>query len=59
MLKLLTVLVAGLLTFLTVRRLLDHFARRRITVRAQPAPPRRAITRLRQDPESGVYYPEN
>jgi hypothetical protein len=57
MLKLLTLLVAGVLTVVTVRRVMQQMAAARIKAKAdRPAP--RAVTRLRQDPKTGVYYPE-
>ena len=58
MLKLLTVVVAGVLTVVTLRRLFQELqAQRARVINRNPAPPR-AIGRLRQDPKTGVYYPE-
>lgn len=57
MLKVLTVAVAGLLTFVTMKRVMDEM-RSRVRVKTGDGPRQRAVTRLRQDPRTGVYYPE-
>ena len=59
MLKFLTLLLAGLLTAITIKRLIDHFARARIAVRKASNTERPAITRLKQDPATGIYHPDN
>ena len=59
MLKLLTVLVAGVLTVVTLKRLFELLqAQRAVRVTTLQANPPNTVTRLRQDPQSGVYYPE-
>jgi hypothetical protein len=59
MLKLLTVLVAGVLTVVTLKRLFELLqAQRAVRVTTRQANPPNTVTRLRQDPQSGVYYPE-
>ncbi|MBL8905091.1 MAG: hypothetical protein JNM20_00305 [Rhizobiales bacterium] len=57
MLKLVTIVVACVLTVLTVRKILQLTSSAAKVKVARPAQPR-AVTRLRQDPETGVYYPE-
>ena len=59
MLKLLTVSVAGVLTVVTLKRLFELLqAQRAVRVTTRQANPPNTVTRLRQDPQSGVYYPE-
>jgi len=59
MLKLLTVFVAGVLTVVTLKRLFELLrAQRAVRVTTRKANPPHAVRRLRQDPQSGVYYPE-
>jgi hypothetical protein len=59
MLKLLTVLVAGVLTVVTLKRLFELLqAQKAVRVTTRQANPPNTVTRLRQDPQSGVYYPE-
>jgi hypothetical protein len=56
-LKVLTILAAGLLTLMAVR----HFGSGAEGAKARVSQPRRdprAVTRLRQDPRTGIYYPE-
>lgn len=58
-LKVVTVLIAGILSLLAVRHMMRELEAAKVRVRAsQPRQPRPA-TRLRQDPRTGVYYPEN
>ena len=57
-LKAITVLVVGLLSFLAIRQVMRQM--QAVKVRATsytPRPPNRV--RLRQDPRTGIYYPEN
>jgi hypothetical protein len=58
MLKTLTIAVAGILTAAALKQLMDglNAAKARVAVRRPTHP--RAVTRLRQDPKTGVYYPE-
>ncbi len=55
--KVVTVVIAGVLTALTARRLLSEMnaAKARVNAKAQRQPA--SITKLRQDPRTGVYYP--
>jgi hypothetical protein len=57
MLKLVTIVVACVLTVLTVRKIMQLTASAAKVKVARPSQPR-SVTRLRQDPETGVYYPE-
>jgi hypothetical protein len=59
MLKLLTVIVAGVLTAVTVRRVWEQFQAQKARVVARNPDQTRAVTRLRQDPRTGVYHPES
>ena len=58
MLKALTIAVAGILTAAAIKQVMDglNAAKARVVAK-RPADPR-AVTRLRQDPKTGVYYPE-
>ena len=58
MLKLVTIVVACVLTVITVRKIMQLTASAAKVKVARPTQPR-AVTRLRQDPQTGVYYPEN
>ena len=57
MLKVLTIVVGGLLTFITMKRVMTEM-RARVRVKPNKHTRARAVTRLRQDPRTGVYYPE-
>jgi len=57
MLKFLTIAVAGVLTAVTLKRVIEEWNKARIGVKAKEPEPR-AVTRLKQDPRTGVYYPE-
>ena len=57
--KAVSVIVAGVLTVIAVRRALTMLKTlQHAKVRAE-APRDRQPTRLRQDPKTGVYYPES
>jgi hypothetical protein len=61
MLKALTIAVAGILTaaaIKAIKQVMDglNAAKARVAAR-RPFDPR-AVTRLRQDPKTGIYYPE-
>ena len=58
MLKVLTIALAGVLTFITMKRVMTEM-RARVRVRPNDHARARAVTRLRQDPRTGVYYPED
>ena len=54
--KIVTVIVAGVLTAITVRRLMSVINAAKVRVKPrQPV----AVTKLRQDPSTGIYYPDN
>jgi len=55
--KLLTAAIAIALTLLIVRKVAALAERARIRVKTQPRRPARTVT-LRQDPETGVWRPE-
>jgi hypothetical protein len=52
--KAVTVIIAGVLTVMTARRLLDEVNAAK--VRVKPRQPD-SVTKLRQDPATGIYYP--
>lgn len=52
--KVLTVIIAGVLTVLAARRLMNELEAAK--VRVKPRQPD-AVTKLRQDPSTGIYYP--
>ena len=54
--KVVTVIVAGVLTAITVRRLMSvmNAAKARVKPRQD-----NVVTKLRQDPSTGIYYPDN
>jgi hypothetical protein len=58
MLKALTIAVAGVLTAAVIKQVMDSLnaAKAKVAVR-RPFDPR-AVTRLRQDPKTGIYYPD-
>ena len=54
--KIVTVIVAGVLTAITVRRLMSVINAAKVRVKPrQPV----AVTKLRQDAATGIYYPDN
>ena len=56
-LKALSLIVAGLLSVLALNVMMREMQAVRVKARSAP-PPRPQVRRLRQDPRSGVYYPE-
>ena len=58
MLKALTIAVAGGLTAAVIKQVMDglNAAKAKVAVKRRTDP--RAVTRLRQDPRTGIYYPE-
>ena len=58
MLKALTIAVAGILTAAVIKQVMDglNAAKAKVAVKRRVDP--RAVTRLRQDPRTGIYYPE-
>ena len=59
MLKLVTIMVACMLTVLTIRKIMQQLSASAAKVKVARPAPQRAVTRLRQDPSTGVYYPED
>jgi hypothetical protein len=57
-LKAITVAVAGVLTILAVRHVMNQVEAAKVRVRSKPNARQPHVTRLRQDPRTGVYYPE-
>lgn len=59
MLKALTITLVGLLAAAALKQLMDglNAAKARVAVKRRPVDPR-AVTRLRQDPKTGIYYPD-
>jgi hypothetical protein len=57
-LKALSLLVAGLLSLLAVGFMVREMQAVKVKARTRPASPRH-MRRLRQDPRTGVYYPED
>ena len=52
--KVVTVIIAGDFTILTARRLMNEVNAAKF--RAKPRQPN-TVTKLRQDPSTGIYYP--
>jgi hypothetical protein len=59
MLKFMTIAVAGILTIAVVKRVMDALNASRAQVKAPPPGDSRKVTSLRQDPKTGVYFPED
>jgi hypothetical protein len=55
--KIVSVVVVGVLTALTARRLLDEVNAAKARVHVKKTNPENSVTRLRQDPATGIYYP--
>ena len=58
-LKAVTIVVAGILTLMAARHVMREMEAAKVRVRASRRRDPRAVTRLRQDPRTGVYYPED
>ena len=58
-LKAITVLVAGLLSFLAIRQVMREMQAVKVRATTRQAPRPHGRIRLRQDPRTGIYYPEN
>ena len=58
-LKAITVLVAGLLSFLAIRQVMREMQAVKVRANTSHTPRPQDRVRLRQDPRTGVYYPEN
>lgn len=59
MLKAVTVIAAGLLSLLAVRHVMREMETAKVRARPRHFRDPRTVTRLRQDPRTGIYYPEN
>lgn len=57
-LKALSVIVAGVLSVLALRHVLKQAEAARVRVRTEGLRDPRPVTRLRQDPRTGIYHPE-
>jgi hypothetical protein len=55
--KIVSVVVVGVLTAITARWLMNEVNAARARVHAKKPQDQNAVTRLRQDPATGVYYP--
>ena len=54
--KVVTVIIAGVLTVITARRLMSAMNDARARVKPRQS---NVVTKLRQDPSTGIYYPDN
>jgi hypothetical protein len=52
--KVVTVIIAGVLTVLTARRLMNELNAAKARVKPRQS---NTVTKLRQDPATGIYYP--
>ena len=57
--KAVTVIVAGCLSFLALRHLVNGLEAAKVRVKSRQDREPRPVRRLRQDPRTGIYYPEN
>ena len=55
--KIVSVVVVGVLTALTARRLMNEVNAAKARVHVKNTQNQNAVTKLRQDPATGVYYP--
>lgn len=58
-LKAVTIIVTGLLAALAVSRMAGELKAAKVRAQVRPTTARRQPVRLRQDPRTGVYYPED
>jgi hypothetical protein len=54
--KIVTVIIAGVLTVVTARQLMNQVKEAKARVKPRQSA---TITKLRQDPSTGIYYPDN
>ena len=54
--KIVTVIIAGVLTVITARQLMSQLKAARARVKPRQ---NSVVTKLRQDPSTGIYYPDN
>jgi hypothetical protein len=59
LLKVMTAAIAAMVTILAASRLMSEMQAAKVRVRTDDRARRRAVTRLRQDPRTGIYYPES
>jgi hypothetical protein len=59
MIRALAITVAGLVTAAILKRMVDSMTAVQAKAAPEPARDLRPATRLRQDPTTGVYYPEH
>jgi hypothetical protein len=59
MLKFMAFAVAGMLTIVIVKRVMDALNASRAQVKARPPGDVARVRSLRQDPKTGVYFPED
>ena len=57
--KTIAVAAAALLSVAVLARLMAQVNAARAVARVRPRPAPRAMTKLRQDPRTGIYYPED
>ena len=58
MLKALTIAIAGVLTAAVIKQVMDSLSAARAKVAVKRPFDPRVVTRLRQDPNTGIYYPD-
>lgn len=58
MIRTIAIAAAGLLATYAVRKVMAGVEASRVKARAQAPQDARAVTKLRQDPRTGIYYPE-
>ena len=58
-LKIGMMLIAGLLSLLAIRQVMREMQAVRVRATTRQAPRPHGRIRLRQDPRTGIYYPEN
>lgn len=59
MLKTITIIAAGILSLIALRKIMAAAEAAKVRVRAKQPSPEANLQRLRQDPRTGVYYPDN
>jgi hypothetical protein len=57
--KALTVIIAGCVSILALRHLMNGLEAAKVRVRSSRDRDPRPVRKLRQDPRTGIYYPEN
>ncbi|MGE3830033.1 MAG: hypothetical protein AB7F76_03475 [Parvibaculaceae bacterium] len=59
MLKFMTLAVAGIVTIAIIRKVMDVINASRAQVKVRPQNENREVRSLRQDPKTGIYFPED